>query len=161
MTDPLVDQLFPGLAQHNYRVTSPATDRYNCIAWAASRDDRPWWPHVDAYWPPGIAVAQTIVAFEAAYGTLGYRRCSNASFDIRLEKVALFADPSGTPTHAARQLANGKWTSKLGRHVDIEHSTPEALNGNTYGQVVMFMERRRSIHGQFIAWLRHVLLKNY
>lgn len=44
-------------------------------------------------------------------------------------------------THAARQLPTGKWTSKLGRSEDIEHTTPEAVSGTTYGAMVCFMGR--------------------
>lgn len=154
MNDPLI-QGFPGLAQHGYRITSAPTTRYNCIAWAASRDDRWWWPNLYGYWPPGVPASETIAAFEAAYDTLGYRKCDDALFDLRFEKIALFAKPSGKPTHAARQLDNGKWTSKLGPHVDIEHATAEALNGSNYGQAVMFMRRPRPLWRRPIAWLRH------
>ena len=43
----------PGLAGTNYRVTSPADDGYNCIAWAATETDRWWWPDPfgAGYWP--------------------------------------------------------------------------------------------------------------
>ena len=144
MIDRLV-QLFPGLAQDGYRVTSPDTTRYNCIAWAASRDDRWWWPTVYAYWPPGAPVAVTLTAFEATFETLGYRRCDDGALEIRFEKITIFATPVGTPTHAARQLDSGKWTSKLGGDVDIQHANAEALNGTRYGQVVLFLRRPRPI----------------
>ncbi len=39
-----IEALFPGLMRKNYRVTSPATDVYNCIAWAAQRVSEWWWP---------------------------------------------------------------------------------------------------------------------
>jgi hypothetical protein len=57
-----------------------------------------------------------------------------------LEKIALFADANGLPTHAARQLANGRWTSKLGKAEDIEHELRD-LEGNFYGSVVLVMAR--------------------
>ena len=47
----------------------------------------------------------------------------------------------GEWTHAARQLADGWWTSKLGPAEDIRHRTPQALAGDQYGQVVAFMKR--------------------
>lgn len=34
---------------------------------------------------------------------------------------------------AARQLADGGWTSKLGQSVRIEHATLDALTGEAYG----------------------------
>lgn len=61
------------------------------------------------------------------------------------EKVALFArhDDEGriAPTHAAKQLADGRWTSKLGALEDIEHMEPEDVNGPLYGTPIRFMRR--------------------
>ena len=50
---------------------------------------------------------------------------------------------SSTRTHAARQLPNGKWTSKLGKAEDVEHESPEDVAGGVYGEVVQFMRRPR------------------
>lgn len=138
-------QAFPGLAKDGYRVTSPATPRYNCIAWAASRNDRFWWPNAYGYWPPTVVRAETLHAFIAAYETIGYRQCADGRVELRFEKIAIFVGAGGKPTHAARQLDRGKWTSKLGPNVDIEHATPEALSGTSYGNVATFMRRRRSV----------------
>jgi hypothetical protein len=38
-------------------------------------------------------------------------------------------------------LPNGKWTSKLGRDVDIEHDTADDVAGGVYGEVVQIMKR--------------------
>ena len=38
-------------------------------------------------------------------------------------------EPTPVPTHAARQLANGWWTSKLGPSFDIEHIDLNAIAG--------------------------------
>lgn len=91
MIDPLVVE-FPGLATSGYRVTSEATDRYNCIAWAASRSDRWWWPHPDAFWPVGVPMQLTLDAFVAVYGTLGYASCTTDSLEVRFEKIAIFTN---------------------------------------------------------------------
>jgi hypothetical protein len=144
VNDPFITQ-FPGLAVDGYRVTSPATDRYNCIAWAASRTDRWWWPTPDGFWPPNAPVATTLEAFEAAYASLGFVRCLTARFELRFEKITIFVNVDGTPTHAARQLTTGRWTSKLGRNVDIEHATPDALAGLVYGRPVLLMCRPRPL----------------
>ena len=56
------------------------------------------------------------------------------------EKVALY----GTAleySHAARQLPSGKWSSKLGKDVDIEHDTPNDVAGGVYGEVMQIMKR--------------------
>jgi hypothetical protein len=44
-------------------------------------------------------------------------------------------------THAARQLPNGRWTSKLGKAEDITHDTPEDVTSGVYGEAVQFMQR--------------------
>jgi hypothetical protein len=56
------------------------------------------------------------------------------SLESQYEKVALFAK-DGRVTHAARQLPSGRWTSKLGSDVDIEHEL-YAIEGEVYGTVV-------------------------
>ena len=53
---------------------------------------------------------------------------------------ALFADAADRPTHAAKQLPNGRWTSKLGRSQDVEH-TLEGLEGSAYGRARLVMRR--------------------
>jgi hypothetical protein len=59
-----------------------------------------------------------------------------------MEKVALHAK-HGCPTHIARQLPNGRWTSKLGRWEDIEHDEFD-LTGNgldEYGDIAQYFKR--------------------
>jgi len=56
-------------------------------------------------------------------------------------RVALYAAADGVPTHAARQLSGGRWSSKLGRGQDIEHDL-RALEGADYGKVVQLLRRR-------------------
>lgn len=121
----LLEQLFPGLAGNDYRVTSPSDRDYNCIAWAAGDSRKWWWPGPDLdkeYWPTGVPREQTQIAFVAAFASLGYSICENDDVENGCEKIALFADDNGKPKHAARQLFNGRWTSKLGKAEDIEHS---------------------------------------
>ena len=65
-------------------------------------------------------------AFIAAYATLRYECCDDGEPEPGYEKVVIYVK-DGSPTHAARQLANGKWTSKLGAHIDVEHPTPTSL----------------------------------
>jgi hypothetical protein len=140
---------FPWLGGGNYTETSPATRRYNCIAWGAGNDARWWWPDARniGYWPPNIPREETLDAFERAYALQGYAPCSNGDLEPGVEKVALYGLRVGTdivPRHAARQLENGWWTSKLGVCEDIEHDTPDALIGPGYGAPVRFLRRPRS-----------------
>jgi hypothetical protein len=126
----------------NHKITSCETKRYNCIAWASGDIERPWWPNAYGhYWPPGISETDEIPSFIEAFQLLGYTKCLDGLLEEGFEKVALFAHKDGTPTHAARQLKNGKWTSKLGPFQDIEHDLCHDVRGPVYGSVCCFMRR--------------------
>lgn len=75
---------------------------------------------------------------------LGYEECADADLNDGYEKVVIFADAEMKPTHAARQLPDGQWTSKLGSLQDIAHAKVENLNGDAYGAPVRFMQRPRN-----------------
>lgn len=139
---------FPNLRRGEYRVTSEETPRYNCIAHAAGKEDAWWWPEEFdvAYWPL-VDRQETLQCFLSAFTLQGYAACEAADLEEGFEKIALYADASGVPTHAARQLATGRWTSKLGEWEDIEHDRLEALEdlhdtGLGYGRVACIMKRR-------------------
>ena len=134
---------FPRLAIGRCIVTSPETTSYNCIAWAAADTARWWWPTGRYYWPPGAQRTASLKAFEEAFATLGFRRLQNPDADeSTVEMVAIYARPDGIPTHAARQLPSGRWTSKCGAGVDIEHEL-DGLEGDLYGSVVLVLGRPR------------------
>lgn len=136
---------FPLLDDHNHRVTSRRTDAYNCIAWAACDSERFWWPGpgTPSYWPAGVEAVASVDAFRAAFETLGYAECESPELEDEVQKIAIYVSLDGVPTHAARQLVDGGWTSKLGRFVDIRHATPGAICGPAYGEVRMYMARPR------------------
>lgn len=75
--------------------------------------------------------------------------CGDGSPEVGFQKVAIYVDSKGIPTHAARQLLNGQWTSELGQDIDVRHDAPEellqvqALQG--YGGVAIFLKRARSV----------------
>jgi hypothetical protein len=85
-------------------------------------------------------VQETLDAFIKALGTLGFMPCDNPHLEHANEKVALYVDENGKPTHAARQLPNGRWTSKLGQGQDIEHEL-EGVTGSVYGVVAQILKR--------------------
>jgi hypothetical protein len=130
---------FPRLTEQNHRITSPATPDYNCIAWSAGDAENWWqpgvcWPVVTADDDYGIGI------LEQAFVSLGFQDCNDGIFESGFEKVALYGSTLFY-THAARQLPDGKWTSKLGGLEDIEHDTPDDVAGGIYGEVVQFMKR--------------------
>jgi len=134
---------WPHLGQE-CRETSPATTDYNCIAWAAGDTKRWWWPNpaLTYYWPVGAPRTLTLDAFARAYSALGYEPCANSNLEADFEKVAIYVDSADRPTHAARQLPDGRWTSKLGNLIDIEHANLECLRG-LYGRVALVVRRSR------------------
>jgi hypothetical protein len=134
--------LFPGLAGTPYRVTSDPDHQYNCIAWSAGDVTEWWWPDPAGlrYWPAGIARVVSLQAFQDVFALLGYAPCSTELLELGFEKVAVFALADGTPTHAARQLPHGRWTSKLGHAEDIEHEL-RALEGQIFGTIALVLKR--------------------
>jgi hypothetical protein len=133
----------PNLNRSNTEKTSPSGRYANCIAWAAGRKYGLWWPrNLDAHWPSYAPNEETVAAFEAVFNGLGYSNCKDGSLEEGYEKIAIYARGS-KPTHAARQLADGRWTSKLGDCPDITHEDLRTLEDGYYGQVARIMKRRR------------------
>jgi hypothetical protein len=102
-------------------------------------------PYNMYYWRPNVPRELTIDAFMRAYGTLGYVECADGTVEPGFEKIALYGKqmPWGDidPTHAARQLPDRRWTSKLGPAEDITHATPTDVDGPEYGTCVRFLRR--------------------
>jgi hypothetical protein len=142
MTVNLLETLFPNLMAGGYAITSGKNADYNCIAWAAG-DTRIWWePFSDRYfWPPGAEISYSLAAYSQAFAVNGYAPCDDSAPEAGFEKIAIYTDSQGIPTHAARQLPSGKWTSKIGKLEDIEHSSLSALEGEAYGTVALMMKR--------------------
>lgn len=140
---------FPNLTRGEYEVTSNETADYNCIAHAAGKNDNWWWPDdPPSYWPDGHDKTETLEAFVKAYATVGFAHDGNHNFELEvgIEKIAIYIDADGVPTHAARQLSDGTWTSKLGEWEDIQHKTLQAMEdsgglGLGYGKVAIILKR--------------------
>ena len=137
----MIEGLFPNLKSGGYKKTSEKSDRYNCIAWAAGNNRSWWWPDkLDfGYWPDGAPRANTVDACIKAFESIGYVICADGTPEHDFEKVAIYKK-SNKLTHAARQLENGKWSSKLGEDIDISHEI-DGLDGGYYGDVCVLMKR--------------------
>lgn len=141
MLSPILQAAFPDLDADGGAVTHPPDPAYNCVAWAAGVTDALWWPaDPDGYWPPGAPGELTVASFVAALGTVGYAPCADGGYEPGFEKAAVYAR-SGVPTHVARQLAGGRWSSKLGRDCTVGHATPAGVEGMVYGTAVVFLRR--------------------
>ena len=128
-------------------VTSQKTNDYNCFAWAAGESDSWWYPSLDDFWPEGVAEIETISAFVEAFQTVDFEICEDEIFEDGFEKIAIYANDYGQPKHAARQINDRLWTSKIGLWEDVQHEYVTNLiidiNGKTidYGKAVVFMKR--------------------
>lgn len=144
-TDPFLFQSkrFP------FRTTSKATKRYNCIAWAAGKDDV--WIQPDRYptgnpdrtyfWPDNVSqkgdLASYIELFEKCFG---FEKCEDGNLEKGFFKIALFYSRK-MGIHAARQLSDGLWTSKVGLGVDASHWI-ETYAGGCFGPVAQYMRKK-------------------
>jgi len=180
-----LENVFPNLAAAGYEKTSDATGQcgtpgtYNCIGWAANdvRHDF-WWPLPGGYWPFWINRQPTVIYFVKTFRWFGYRVCKSSRREFGYHKIALYAIHQShqrrtpptvledlrdwEPTHMARQLADGSWTSKCGGNEDITHFTLDALESygprygpnrkEEYGCAVIYMRRLIPI-----SWIVHML----
>ena len=135
---------FPASYVEPLLVTSIATGDYNCIAWALHDTTRFYWtgPAEFFYWPDDLSREESIESFVHLFRQQGFEICPNALKERGFTKIALFAK-EGVPTHAARQLPNGLWTSKLGILEDVQH-TLSAISGGLYGSVVLVFKKRKN-----------------
>ncbi len=137
----MLENSFPGLRGTAHGESSPATPDYNCIAWAAEDQANWWWPDPLYFWPAAAPRVNELDSFIVAFRNLGYEVCDGAGFEAGFQKVAIYQGRNGVPSHMARQLHDGTWTSKLGSDVDIVHACPEDLEGTEYGTAVRFLRR--------------------
>ncbi len=143
---PLITRLrFANLTDDNHSITSPASDNYNCIAWAYEVSNRLMWPggYPDYYWPSDVIGTDELRALIQLFLDAGYEECETSEQEYGFSKVAIYGNEEG-PQHAALQLASGRWTSKLGSYEDIEHDTLEVLEGKLYGQAFVFLKKRHA-----------------
>lgn len=137
-----IPQSFPRLRYEPFQVKSPRTIKYNCIAWAMGDEQNVCWPG-GKYWPGRVPRDDSLQAFIAAFAILGYECCDSAGVEPGIEKVVLYVDEQrGRVTHAARQLPDGFWTSKLGPQWDINHLLEGVCGPHpAYGRVAQILRR--------------------
>ena len=132
---------FPNSALEPLEVTSIATGNYNCIAWALEETYRNYWVQPEDFfdWLPSVPHLETLESFIAFFKTAGYDVCDSDQPEPGFQKIAFFVK-DGLPTHAARQLSDGTWTSKLGVLEDVRHSL-FSVSGGLYGEVAVVLRR--------------------
>jgi hypothetical protein len=95
------------------------------------------------YWPPEAPEDDHVDSYRRVFELQGYEVCDSPDVEPGYEKVAVYWGRSGP--HAAKQLPDGKWKSKLGDREDIEHNTLDALETDgvvsAYGKVRYILKR--------------------
>lgn len=131
-----------------WRETSNATPDYNCISWALRINDRWLWPWGDWEWPRPKPEIITVQEFIDVFKLFGFEQCATEIYEAGYEKIALYVR-GGEPQHAARQLIDGRWTSKLGEGIDIIHdaladfpTAPPYGPCTAYGGAQIFAKRK-------------------
>jgi hypothetical protein len=158
----VLEEDFPNLAVAGYEITSCAADYPNCVGYALGDMEHFWDPDGAALrLPPYRWILElpldwkleTVTAI-FSHDPYRYEPCGlDANLEAGYEKVAIYVDDRDNEvSHVARQLMNGKWTSKLGPDEDIDHDTLEALEADTlnfpnafpnaYGKIALVMKRR-------------------
>jgi hypothetical protein len=150
-----MEQKFEKLKLHpsRYEGKSPRDWKYNCIAWAMGKKDKPWWPATFGgyHWPKSLprqkVGEETLANFIRAFKRLRYNICLTKDYSLEkgFEKIVIYVKGNQNPTHAARLLPSGLSTSKIGDEEDIEHVSPADLEGSQYGSVAVVMKRSARI----------------
>ncbi|MCI0701929.1 MAG: hypothetical protein L0241_12680 [Planctomycetia bacterium] len=78
--------------------------------------------------------------------------CETGEVETGGEKIALYALAS-VPTHAARQLPDGKWTSKLGRGPLVRHNTTHGVEGQSTAKSCAFFDDQPSPSSDLVTKL--------
>ncbi len=134
---------YPTSSATPYELKKPKP--YNCIAHALEVKDGCYWPQDDAKWFDGIPRDGTLDSITEAFSRQGYALCNDGNLKRGIQKIAIYMGPDG-PTHVARQLASGQWTSKIGVNIDARHTLAD-LRSPLYGKASIFMARTRSKRG--------------
>ncbi|HAI76621.1 MAG TPA: hypothetical protein DCM08_10270 [Microscillaceae bacterium] len=139
----MVVKEFPHTEKEPFEITSPETDQYNCLAWAM-HDSQRWWDTADDdFWIEANRdnLLQTVIE---VCQKLGFQVCEDEQLEEGYEKIALFSNDKQYCAHVARQLNNGKWTSKLGQSFDVIHSIFAIENG-IYGNAAIFLKKPKPL----------------
>jgi hypothetical protein len=148
------ERLVPQLRGSDYEPQSVRNVAYNCFAWAA-REFETWMEPPGtaswAFWPADLPTWDTLENYVRAFAQREFAECLDGSLESGYEKIALFVDEGGAPLHAARQLESGRWTSKLGKGIDIEHQLATIDGSPAIGRVAVFMKRVWPGHGRYWA----------
>lgn len=141
MKEMVVDH-FPNMDINNVAIDDEDTPEYNCIGYAIGDTNKPWWPRGGEggfyYWPETEKDAEkySVSTFDHLLMTTGHGSITDSEKpEEGYVKLALFTE-GDKPTHLARQLADGEWSSKVGAGPLIRHGFDiHEMDNGVYGNV--------------------------
>ncbi len=128
----------------NFKLLSPFSFQYNCIAFALGMTDR-WVDHenIPWHWWPPVEKGAKIEHLIKAFNFFGFEECGmDDTIDELYDKVALYQTDDQW-THAARIVKRGILHSKFGESYDGIHSSGNVLHLQ-YGKICLIMRRLKS-----------------
>ena len=140
---------FPNSERDKFKHHSEETTEYNCIAFALEIQDKWIDPETQdpldgtkPWWPDKIPRDRTLSTFIKLFELYGFQKCLDKNLEEDYVRIAIFVRGDKV-AHAARQIGNGMWVSKLGNGVDCIHSL-SAIHNGMYGVVRQFMKKKKS-----------------
>ena len=137
-----VNKSFPNLIDFDI-YPNTESEKYNCISYSLGLWYKWSWPTGNEYryWPIPNKT-ETKKAFDEFYLHHGYSLIdiNNIGYESGYTKVALFVKDN-IPKHAAIQLDNTHWESKMGFYEIIKHKLNE-LEGGIYGNIIQLYSKK-------------------
>jgi len=150
----LIEMLFPGLKKQAYTITDGPTPllihlktchiianpyAYNCIGWSLCSIFNGW------FQPPSnllqAAPKLQLKWFDQFYAAKNWKISKNCKPEKGVRKIALYCNAKGYPSHAAKQIEDDWWESKLGQGHRVVHPGTGSLEGEQYGKVTRCYEK--------------------
>jgi hypothetical protein len=139
-----IEETFPLLRRgENCKKASEWDFNYNCLAFVLG-DYSNWWepPGVFGhYWPPGFSQDISVDTVTSIIKLHGFTVEFNPHETPVTESIAIYA--KGDDWEHFAKYSGGVWKSKIGEDEDIEHSSPDLLEGEFYGYVVKILSREQ------------------
>ncbi len=108
----LIEARFNELKEHvNFEYASEVDLNYNCLSWALSQKNVLFENEKWGTWPWRDIPDDTADGWARFLERLGYARCSTATFEPDVEKIAIYEN-SEKELHACRQASYGVWKSQ-------------------------------------------------
>lgn len=156
----ILTTIFPGLANDpQFKICSPQTPVYNCIAWAMGFKNR-WVSNTSSiivnfyhnryvWWPEGVEDSQRCEALIEAFRALGFEPTENHNYNPLYDKAILYTDGK-IWTHASRIIEEGIEHSKFGEEWDAIHGN-DRFQGSSYGYPYVIMQRLHSLKKEYLS----------